>query len=88
MQWEAPEENRLNIGGSHMQGTGHLWHETALQLLAQCPESTNAASAIPWLAGGNEKYTSSVFLSQIIYFAHLRRIVGNPLESLLAQYVF
>lgn len=40
---------------------GHLWHGTALQFLPQCPESTNAASPIPWLVGGREKYTSTCY---------------------------
>ena len=40
---------------------GHLWHGTALQFLPQYPESTNAASPIPWLVGEGEKYTSTCY---------------------------
>lgn len=40
---------------------GHFWHGTALQFLPQGPESTNAASPIPGLVGGAEKYTSTCY---------------------------
>ena len=60
----------------HMcEARGHLWHGTALQLLPQHPESTNAASPIPWLVERGEKYTSTC------YAPTQNDLLGSPWED-------
>lgn len=87
MQWEVLQGNRLDVGdGSHTQGMGASLAWDCSTAPCSVPRINN--SPIPWLAGGDEKYTSAMFLSQITYFAHLGKIVGSPLKSLSAQRVF
>lgn len=75
-QWEALQGNRLDVGnGSHMQGMGPslAWDCST----APCPCPENVASLLPWLAGGDEKYTSTLSIPSHL-FCSPQKDCGEP----------